>query len=613
MQFFSTLLKGGDDTPGILPSGTAISVNNRTIKILDKIGEGGFATVYSARDHQRKYAVKHCKCMSQEQVDLIDREIQIMEKIATINHRNIVSYYGTSKKVLAAKDMMPRTIEYFILMEFMDLSLISLIKQYQQQNKSIPEKKLLSLFLDVVNGLLVLHSLRPPIAHRDIKIDNVLISYKDQVNHSDNVVDEEVEFKICDFGSCVDGTPRICEDTKEINIETELIDRFTTPSYRSPEMIDLYQRKELSTKVDIWALGCVLFLMAYFEHPFPDGAKMSILDAKYKIPDKARYSKKVSKLIKMLFHKDPNKRPDCKQLSEHLTDILSGGKGTLKSKKDKKRSNSNVDQTKTHLTLSPKSNLSLYKRNSMNAVPEEIKLDTPVDDEWDPFDDEDDEEDSFADPFGNIEDDNTFQVANSLQASDVQQQYDANNNGNQANNNNVQQNGGGGSADDPFFSTDFAKDFFGNDAQGTNPERPSSAKVAKKRKSGSKPKPIDSGAYVEHESVIKKRKKKKEKPSRSRSKSPTPKSHQNSLQTHKQQNYRKSQPPPQLKHALPKQAKPEHAQPASKPASQDPSVVYGDQLAQLMSMGFNDSEKNVKAILRAKGNVQVAVNILIMQ
>ena len=37
-----------------------------------------------------------------------------------------------------------------------------------------------------------------------------------------------------------------------MNIESELIERFTTPSYRSPEMIDLYQRKELSTKVDVW-------------------------------------------------------------------------------------------------------------------------------------------------------------------------------------------------------------------------------------------------------------------------------------------------------------------------------------------------------------------------
>merc|ERR1712154_703852 len=131
----------------------------------------------------------------------------------------------------------------------------------------------------------------------------------------------------------------ICEDTQAMNIESELIDRFTTPSYRSPEMIDLYQRKELSTKVDIWALGCVLFVMAYYEHPFPEGSKMSILDAKYKIPDKQRYSKKITKLLKLCFHRDPVRRPTAKQLLDHITDILAGGRGTL-STKNKKRSNS---------------------------------------------------------------------------------------------------------------------------------------------------------------------------------------------------------------------------------------------------------------------------------
>ena len=149
----------------------------------------------------------------------------------------------------------------------------------------------------------------------------------------------------------------------------------------------------------IQALGCVLFLLAYYEHPFPEGAKMSILDAKYKIPDKNRYSKKVTKLLKMMFNKDPIKRPTCKQISEHLTDILCGGKGTLSSK-SKKRSNSNVVQTQIH--LSPKQN-DANRRKSMNAAPEELKTDV-IDEGWDPFDDDDDD-----DPFGGDNFDNPFQ------------------------------------------------------------------------------------------------------------------------------------------------------------------------------------------------------------
>lgn len=189
-------------------------------------------------------AVKHCKCQSTEQIELIDQEIAVMEKCATLGHGNIVSYFGTSRKVFEAKDNMPRRVEYFILLEHMDRSLISFIKQYQQQNRIIEEGILYQLWLDITRGLDVLHCLSPPIAHRDIKIDNVLISH--------NLDGKSITLKLCDFGSCVDGTPKVCETTKQINIESEQIDRFTTPSYRSPEMIDLYQRKELSTKVDIW-------------------------------------------------------------------------------------------------------------------------------------------------------------------------------------------------------------------------------------------------------------------------------------------------------------------------------------------------------------------------
>eukprot|EP00486_Rosalina_sp_Unknown_P012802 CAMPEP_0201597232 /NCGR_PEP_ID=MMETSP0190_2-20130828/193782_1 /ASSEMBLY_ACC=CAM_ASM_000263 /TAXON_ID=37353 /ORGANISM="Rosalina sp." /LENGTH=405 /DNA_ID=CAMNT_0048058107 /DNA_START=643 /DNA_END=1860 /DNA_ORIENTATION=- len=403
-----------------------------------------------------------------------------------------------------------------------------------------------------------------------------------------------------------------------MNIESEKIERFTTPSYRSPEMIDLYQRKELSTKVDIWALGCVLFLLAYYEHPFPEGAKMSILDAKYKIPDKNRYSKKVSKLIKMLFNKEPTKRPTCKQISEHLSDIISGGKGTLSSK-SKKRSNSQaIDET--HLHLSPKKK-DENRRKSFNATPEEFKSDA-IDEGWDPFDDNED------DPFGGDNFDTSFQVASSLKPKDVKQQYNPNGNAsngkgnsinssqntnNNNNNNNYNSNQQNDNGNDPFFSADFAADFFGDASNNNNNGRPSSAKASsspnkkpmKKRKSGSKPKPIDSEVYNEHQR--RQRKKKREKPSRSRSKSPTNRSKKNSKSN--SQNNRpttpKVQKSPKAKPMGLAQAKPLPKQ------SQDPAVTYGDQLAQLVAMGFDNEEKNIKAILRAKGNVQVAVNILI--
>ncbi len=38
----------------------------------------------------------------------------------------------------------------------------------------------------------------------------------------------------------------------------------TTPQYRAPELIDLYQRRGLDFKVDIWALGISLYKLCFY-------------------------------------------------------------------------------------------------------------------------------------------------------------------------------------------------------------------------------------------------------------------------------------------------------------------------------------------------------------
>lgn len=50
----------------------------------------------------------------------------------------------------------------------------------------------------------------------------------------------------------------------------EDIRRNTTPAYRSPEQVDLFQGHVISEKVDIWALGVILFKLACFQTPFED-------------------------------------------------------------------------------------------------------------------------------------------------------------------------------------------------------------------------------------------------------------------------------------------------------------------------------------------------------
>jgi hypothetical protein len=50
-------------------------------------------------------------------------------------------------------------------------------------------------------------------------------------------------------------------------------------------MIDLYLKYEVNEKVDIWMLGCVLYVMNFYIHPFQDSGKLAIINAQYRFPD----------------------------------------------------------------------------------------------------------------------------------------------------------------------------------------------------------------------------------------------------------------------------------------------------------------------------------------
>lgn len=80
------------------------------------------------------------------------------------------------------------------------------------------------------------------VAHRDIKIENVLLHKK--------------QFKICDFGSA---STKILDyqnpgTLSQDDIETmfEEFEKYTTLMYRPPEMIDRYKKYSVTCQADIW-------------------------------------------------------------------------------------------------------------------------------------------------------------------------------------------------------------------------------------------------------------------------------------------------------------------------------------------------------------------------
>lgn len=117
------------------------------------------------------------------------------------------------------------------------------------------EGQIIHIMIDVCNGIKHLHE--KGIAHRDIKVENILLGGK--------------SFKLCDFGSASTKTldPSQCT-ANHLDDMMEDFEKYTTMMYRPPEMIDKYMKYVVDTQADVWMLGCVLFSLCFFMHPFQD-------------------------------------------------------------------------------------------------------------------------------------------------------------------------------------------------------------------------------------------------------------------------------------------------------------------------------------------------------
>ncbi|KAK3119101.1 hypothetical protein QOZ80_9BG0713840 [Eleusine coracana subsp. coracana] len=281
--------------------GRTIDIGNVKITVRNVIAEGGFSCVYLASDAvhvSKQYALKHIICNDVESLDLVMKEIKVMGLLK--GHPNVVT--------LVAHDVfdMGRTKEALLVMELCDKSLVSAMES--RGNGYYEEKKALLIFRDICNAVFAMHGQSPPIAHRDLKAENVLLGF-------------DGAWKICDFGST--STNHKCFDKpEEMGIEEDIIRKHTTPAYRAPEMWDLYRREVICEKVDIWALGCLLYRICYFKCAFDGESKLQILNGNYRIPEQPKYSTAVTGLIRDMLEASPNARPDITQVWFRVNELL---------------------------------------------------------------------------------------------------------------------------------------------------------------------------------------------------------------------------------------------------------------------------------------------------
>jgi serine/threonine protein kinase len=336
-----------------------IEVGSFHVRIIELLGEGGYSFVYRVEDinNGKLFALKKMMAQTAEQRGIAEKEITVMKKLQNTKH--IVQFYSASKRDGN------RCVEYFILMEHCaNGSLIDLIKQKQAVHERLNEIQIANIFLQCATAVKSLHLQDKPIAHRDLKIENILIS--------DGIM------KLCDFGSC---TTRVqayltAADRAE---EEERIQRYSTSMYRAPEMCDLYSKQVISELVDVWALGCILYCLAYFTHPFQDAGNLGILSGNYQLPEEQPYSKYLLSLLKRLLAVKPPQRPNINQVIEMINLWLNWLKSDRKAdiqfsptndeaKTEKKKSSKKSDENNTEKGKKKKEKKKIGTNNSINTA-----------------------------------------------------------------------------------------------------------------------------------------------------------------------------------------------------------------------------------------------------
>ena len=203
-------------------------------KIVSRLGDGSYGTVYLAINimTKAKVAMKKIKKVKENEVDDLEikNEIDILKKLDHPNIVKILEFYSTDDA-------------YYIVTDYCQCG-----ELYNQIKHRYNENQLAVLFYQVFSGLCYLHANN--IVHRDLKLENILITEMELDEHTQK---NYFWIKIIDFG-----TAKIFEKNKS---EKAVVG---SSYYIAPEVL----KKAYNEKCDTWSAGVLLYMMLVGRAPF---------------------------------------------------------------------------------------------------------------------------------------------------------------------------------------------------------------------------------------------------------------------------------------------------------------------------------------------------------
>uniref|UniRef100_A0A1I8GTL7 SNF-related serine/threonine-protein kinase n=1 Tax=Macrostomum lignano TaxID=282301 RepID=A0A1I8GTL7_9PLAT len=244
------------------------------------IGRGHFAVVKLAK-HTFTGEQVAVKVIDKSKLDAVSREHLFQEVMCMklVQHPNVVRLY----------EVIDTANRLYLILELGDGG--DLYDYILKHERGLKESMAKSFFHQIVTAIAYCHKLH--VCHRDLKLENCVVFEKQGL------------VKLTDFGFSNVFTPGKFLETSCGSL-----------AYSAPEILlgDSYD----ATKVDVWSLGVILFMLATGKLPFQeqnDSETLArIMDVRYRVP--RHVSLPCRRLIERLLQRDPTRRPTLDSILE---------------------------------------------------------------------------------------------------------------------------------------------------------------------------------------------------------------------------------------------------------------------------------------------------------
>ena len=216
----------------------------------------------------------------------INNELKNM-KICSLENNNSVKYY----EHFHYKD------KFIIVMELCDKSLQKIL---DERKEGFTCEQIFNIMSQLNNTFKIMY--KNKIIHRDIKLDNILVKYKDNKNKDSNI---NFIVKLTDYG--------ISKQFKN-TINTSYMGTYET---MAPEILE--GEENYDNKCDLWSIGIIIYQLFFKEYPYkgtPVAIYNKIKNLGKKVLKKTK-NEKLDNLIESLLIREPEKRIDYEEFFNH--------------------------------------------------------------------------------------------------------------------------------------------------------------------------------------------------------------------------------------------------------------------------------------------------------